>query len=101
MGTITSFTYTNVGTAGAYDKVVDGWSKATGCVQDTNGLTFRSCRLASRHLDYLSFVDCAAWAISSGSIGNSDKSGSRMISMRRFSRRPSGVVFLAIGSNSP
>jgi hypothetical protein len=26
-----------VGSAGAYDKVVDGWSKATGCVKDTNG----------------------------------------------------------------
>jgi hypothetical protein len=36
-GSITSFTYTNVGSAGAYDKVVSGWSKATGCVKDTNG----------------------------------------------------------------
>ncbi len=34
----TSFTYTNVGGAGAYDKVVDGWSEATGCVSDPNGM---------------------------------------------------------------
>jgi hypothetical protein len=36
-GTVTSFAYTNVGSMGSYDKVVDGWSKATGCVKDTNG----------------------------------------------------------------
>jgi hypothetical protein len=34
---VTAFTYTGVGSAGAYDKVVDGWSKATGCVSDPNG----------------------------------------------------------------
>jgi hypothetical protein len=37
-GSVTSFAYTNVGSAGAYDKVVDGWSKATGCVADKNGM---------------------------------------------------------------
>ena len=37
-GSTTSFTYTNVGSAGAYDKVVDGWSKATGCTSDPNGM---------------------------------------------------------------
>jgi hypothetical protein len=37
-GSVTSFTYTNVGSAGAYDKVVDGWSQATGCVADPSGM---------------------------------------------------------------
>jgi len=37
-GSVTSFTYTNVGSAGAYDKVVSGWSKATGCVSDPSGM---------------------------------------------------------------
>ena len=37
-GSVTAFTYTNVGSMGAYDKVVDGWSKATGCVADTSGM---------------------------------------------------------------
>lgn len=36
-GSTMSFAYTGVGSAGAYDKVVDGWSKATGCVGDPNG----------------------------------------------------------------
>jgi hypothetical protein len=34
---VSALTYTNVGASGAYDQVVDGWSKATGCVGDTNG----------------------------------------------------------------
>ena len=37
-GTVTAFTYTNVGSMGSYAKVVDGWSKATGCVSDSSGM---------------------------------------------------------------
>ena len=35
---VSALTYTNVGASGAYDQVVTGWSKATGCVGDTNGM---------------------------------------------------------------
>ncbi|HEX4339285.1 MAG TPA: DUF2403 domain-containing protein [Polyangiaceae bacterium] len=34
---VTALTYTNVGASGSYAQVVDGWSKATGCVGDTDG----------------------------------------------------------------
>lgn len=34
---VTSLTYTNVGATGQYAQVVSGWSKATGCVGDTDG----------------------------------------------------------------
>lgn len=34
---VTSLTYENVGATGAYAQVVDGWSKATGCVGDPDG----------------------------------------------------------------
>jgi hypothetical protein len=34
---VKAITYTNVGATGAYAEVVDGWSKATGCVGDTDG----------------------------------------------------------------
>jgi hypothetical protein len=34
---VKAITYTNVGASGAYAEVVDGWSKATGCVGDTDG----------------------------------------------------------------
>ncbi|HEX3598328.1 MAG TPA: DUF2403 domain-containing protein, partial [Polyangiaceae bacterium] len=34
---VTSITYTNVGASGSYAQVVDGWSKATGCVGDSDG----------------------------------------------------------------
>jgi hypothetical protein len=34
---VTALTYTNVGATGEYAQVVSGWSKATGCVGDTDG----------------------------------------------------------------
>lgn len=34
---VTALTYTNVGASGSYAQVVSGWSKATGCVADTDG----------------------------------------------------------------
>ncbi len=34
---VSALTYTDVGASGAYDQVVTGWSKATGCVADTDG----------------------------------------------------------------
>jgi hypothetical protein len=34
---VKAITYTNVGASGAYAEVVDGWSKATGCVGDKDG----------------------------------------------------------------
>jgi hypothetical protein len=34
---VTALTYTNVGATGAYAQVVSGWSKATGCVGDSDG----------------------------------------------------------------
>jgi hypothetical protein len=34
---VAALTYTSVGASGAYAEVVTGWSKATGCVGDSNG----------------------------------------------------------------
>ncbi|MET0282971.1 MAG: DUF2403 domain-containing protein [Polyangiales bacterium] len=34
--------YTNVGASGAYAQVIDGWSKATGCVGDSDGSLCRT-----------------------------------------------------------
>ena len=72
----------------AHHDVIDG----------TSGTSVRTLTSGSGYLpDFAS----AACAMSSGSMGSSDRSGSKMISMRRFSFRPTGVAFLAFGSNSP
>lgn len=34
---VDAISYTNVGASGAYAQVIDGWSKATGCVGDSDG----------------------------------------------------------------
>src|SRR5260221_7521646 len=39
---VKALTYTNVGASGTYAEVVTGWSKATGCVGDTNGALCKS-----------------------------------------------------------
>jgi hypothetical protein len=35
---VSAISYTNVGATGMYAQVVSGWSKATGCVQDADGM---------------------------------------------------------------
>jgi Cell wall protein YJL171C/Tos1, C-terminal/Cell wall protein YJL171C/Tos1, N-terminal len=51
---VTALTYTNVGATGAYAQVVTGWSKATGCVHDTDGMlcknTYRTPKQVSGNL---------------------------------------------------
>jgi hypothetical protein len=39
---VTALTYANVGATGQYAQVVSGWSKATGCVGDTDGTLCRT-----------------------------------------------------------
>lgn len=39
---VNAITYTNVGAAGAYAEVIDGWSKATGCMGDPDGTLCKS-----------------------------------------------------------
>jgi hypothetical protein len=39
---VTALTYTNVGATGEYAEVVTGWSKATGCVGDSDGTLCRT-----------------------------------------------------------
>ncbi|MFM2415964.1 MAG: hypothetical protein RL385_687 [Pseudomonadota bacterium] len=49
---VSAITYANVGAAGAYAEVVDGWSKATGCQGDDSAGTFCKTRYRqSKHVD--------------------------------------------------
>jgi len=51
---VSALTYTNVGASGAYAEVVNGWSKATGCMHDADGTlcktTYRSPKQVSGNL---------------------------------------------------
>jgi hypothetical protein len=48
---VTAVTYTNVGATGSYAQVVTGWSKATGCVSDTDGTLCKNTYRAPKQVN--------------------------------------------------
>jgi hypothetical protein len=47
---VSSLTYTNVGATGAYAEVVTGWSEATGCMHDSDGMLCKTTYRAEKHV---------------------------------------------------
>jgi hypothetical protein len=48
---VSSLTYSNVGASGAYAEVVSGWSKATGCMGDSDGTLCKTVYRKEKHVE--------------------------------------------------